>query len=260
MPLPDNTIKVTVDLGTAPTGLDLGTPPTFTSLGTGPSFKLGTEQQPTVEDRGSPPQVKWIRTPTLTDPGELEFEGGSPPKINWGQPPELDKGTLPTIDLGAPPHFTGGTPPSATIEMGNPVVTAKVEGGATPVAAQIGNLPSETFAATISGPKGNPIEALVGGKDGKPIAATIGGDGDKPIAAAVALGGNPDPKGLPIQAVVTAYVGGTETPIKLDPITLKIGGMQLKPNLTIRFNLFACPWLPLLSIRITGTADAESQP
>lgn len=259
MPLPDNTIKVTVDLGTAPTGFVPGRPPTFALHGgQPPTFNPAATVPPGFDPAQPLPNVVVDGPLSIGNPVPLRIEGAWP-SINWGPPPTINPGTPPPIDF-ALPQFTGGTPPSATIEMGNPVVTAKVEGGEKPVAAQIGNRPNETFAATISGPNGKPIEALLGGNDGKPIAATLGGDGHKPIAAVVALGGDPDPKGLPIKAEVTANIGGTEKAIKLGPITLIIGGMQLKPNLTIRFNLFACSWLPLLSIRITGTADAEPQP
>ena len=108
---------------------------------------------------------------------------------------------------------TGGA-----IQVGNVPVTATVNGGSTPVAATV----------HVGNQGGNPLKAVVSGPAG-------------PIDAAVSVSGN-----------VTANVGGSGAPIKLDLIKLDFGQLRLTPNIKIRFLLFG--FIPLFTTIIEGDA------
>ena len=100
-------------------------------------------------------------------------------------------------------------------------VDATVGGGAAPLQAQLGNVAGQPFAAVISGPNGKPIDANVAAN----------------VSASVTA-----------NAAVNATVGV----IKLDPIRLDMGRLQLNPNLKMTFRLCG---IPLWTIEFTGNAD-----
>lgn len=124
---------------------------------------------------------------------------------------------------------------------------ATIDGGMTPVQAHV--------QATVNG--GTPVTANVnlgtevgahveiGNRDQTPFAAVVSGPNGKPIDASVRA-----------DAIVTANVGGTGAPIRLDPIKLDVGQLRLKPDLEIKFRLFG---IPIFSIRIKGNADFGPQ-
>ncbi len=129
------------------------------------------------------------------------------------------------------------------VEMGTLVATAKIDGG-TPITANFGNVADQSFSATISSPAGQAVAAN--------LDATISG-GTTPVRANVDANVNAvvsGPDGKPIDAkvvasaTVTANLGGTNTPIKLDPIKLDVG----LRDTTITFKLFGL--IPILTIKV----------
>lgn len=93
--------------------------------------------------------------------------------------------------------------------------------------------------------------------------ATLAGDANHPVEASVTanIGGTDTPVKLaPISANlngnidINANIGGNSSPIHLAPVRLELGHLNIHPNIEIEFRLFG---ILISSIRISGSADVN---